>query len=183
MTWNDFGEAHYIGPIYTDSEIAAGSAQYVDGYAHDSWRDFLPYYISQYKGTTFDITRDQMQYWYRTTPADGGSTCGVTGGIASQGDTEIAPDLIEQDAIFFSALLESAATVIVQIGTNAAVSYAGVAGINHWSQPFNGQTGVPTFKISRGGVVATTFGTGAEITASTTLASGCVNYNAWVGSF
>ena len=40
VTWNDFGEAHYIGPMHYDSEIAAGSAQFVDGFAHELGETF-----------------------------------------------------------------------------------------------------------------------------------------------
>ncbi|CZR50931.1 related to mutanase [Phialocephala subalpina] len=182
VSWNDFAEAHYIGPIYTDSEIAAGSAIYVDGMPHESWRDFIPYYIAKFKGSTFDISRDQMQYWYHPAPTTGGSTCGVVGNNADQSQSELSPNLVVEDGVFFSALLSSAAKVHVQIGTNPITEYDGAEGINHWSQPFNGQTGVPTFSVVRNGVTSGS-GTGIEITASTTLSNGCTNYNAWVGSF
>jgi glucan endo-1,3-alpha-glucosidase len=155
---------------------------YVNNMPHDSWRDFIPYYIATYKGDTFDITRDQMQYWYHTSPTSGGSTCGVVGNNADQGQTELSANTVTEDGIFFSALLMSAAEVHVQIGSAAVTVKQGVAGINHWSVPFNGQTGVPTFSVVRNGAVVNS-GTGAEITATTSLANGCTNYNAWVGSF
>lgn len=123
-----------------------------------------------------------MQYWYHTAPTAGGSTCGVVGNNADQGQAELSPNDVVEDAIFFSALLTHAAEVTVQIGGSPAVSYSGAAGINHWSQPFNGQTGVPKFSVVRYGVVVKS-GTGAAITAGTTLSNGCTNYNAWVGSF
>lgn len=44
VTWNDYGEAHYIGPIYADSDFAdipAGSGQFVEGFPHEAWRNFL----------------------------------------------------------------------------------------------------------------------------------------------
>lgn len=182
MTWNDYGEAHYIGPIYTDAEIPAGSAVYVDNMPHESWRDFLPYYISAYKGTTFNITRDQMQFWYRLAPAAGGSACGVDGNDPDENQPEVDPNTIVEDGVFFSALLMSAATVQVQIGSSPAVQYAGVEGINHWSQPFNGQTGAVTFSVIRDNVLVNN-STGLAITPMTNLANGCTNYNAWVGSF
>lgn len=182
VTWNDYAEAHYVGPIYTSADVAAGSEIYVSGMYHDSWRDFLPYYISQYKGSSFDISRDQMQYWYHTSPTAGGSTCGVVGNNDDQGQTELSANLVVEDGVFFSALLESAAEVHVQIGSNAVTIYQGAAGINHWSQPFNEQTGAPVFSVVRNGVTVNS-GTGVAITAETTLSNGCTNYNAWVGSF
>ncbi|TVY62332.1 Mutanase [Lachnellula suecica] len=183
VTWNDFGEAHYVGPLPADtSEIAAGSGPYVTNMPHDSWRDFLPYYIAAYKGTPLTPDRDQMQYWYRLSPALGGSTCGVVGNDADQGQTETTPSAILEDGIFFSAILTSAASVEVQIGSGQVVTFPGAAGINHWSVPFNGQTGVPTFSVVRDGSVVKS-NTGAAITSSTSLSDGCVNYNGWVGSF
>ncbi|OZJ02016.1 hypothetical protein BZG36_05201 [Bifiguratus adelaidae] len=179
VTWNDFAESHYIGPVYTTSEIAAGSSTYVNNMPHESWRDFLPYYIAMYKKSTFNISRDQMQYWYRTAPAAGGSTCGVVGNNPGW-QTTMSPNSIVQDKVFFSALLMSPATVTVQIGNYAAVSYNGVQGINHWSQPFNGQTGSVKFSVVRNGATVKS-GTGVAITASTTLSNGCTNYNAQSG--
>lgn len=182
-TWNDFGEAHYIGPLTTDAEVAAGSSQFVDGMPHDSFRDFLPYYIAMYKGSNFAVTKDQMQFWYRLAPAAGGSECGVAG---NDPDNTSVPTVdvntVVQDKVFFSALLQSAGTVSVAIGSNAAVTYAGVAGINHWSQPFDGQTGAVTFTLSRGGATVNS-STGASIAATTTDSAGCSNYNTWTGSF
>lgn len=66
----------------------------------------------------------------------------------------------------------------MQIGSGPVIEKSGVKGINHWSIPFNGQTGVPVFKVVSSGVT----GKGAAITSATTLASGCTNYNMWAGS-
>lgn len=181
MTWNDFAESHYIGPIHAEAEIATGSSVYVDNMPHDSWRDFMPYYISQFKGSSFDISRDQLQYWYRLAPAAGGDTCGVVGNNADQGQTEVSPNVIVEDGIFFSALLGSPAEVHVQIGTNAVQVFQGETGINHWSVPFNGQVGVPTFGVWRNGALIVS-GSGNTISSTTDLSNGCTNYNAWVGS-
>jgi glucan endo-1,3-alpha-glucosidase len=182
VSWNDYGVSNYIGPIHSHSEVPAGSLIYVEGNPHDSWRDFLPYYIAKYKGSDFSISKDQMQYWYHTTPTAGGSTCGVVGNNANRNQTEISPNDVVEDGIFFSALLKEAAQVTVKIGSYPVVSCNGSTGINHWSQPFNGQTGVPKFSVIRGGQVIRS-GIGAKITPKTTLSNGCTNYNAWVGGF
>uniref|UniRef100_A0A093V1L1 Glucan endo-1,3-alpha-glucosidase agn1 n=1 Tax=Talaromyces marneffei PM1 TaxID=1077442 RepID=A0A093V1L1_TALMA len=179
VTWNDWGESSYIGPFVTASEVPAGSLAYVDNMSHQSFLDFLPFYIAIFKGDTFNISRDQMQYWYRLAPAAAGSACGVYGNDPDQGQTTVDVNSIVQDKVFFSALLTADATVTVQIGSNAAVSYDGVAGMNHWSQDFNGQTGAVTFSVVRGGATVKS-GIGAEITASTSLSNGCTNYNPWL---
>lgn len=122
-----------------------------------------------------------MNYWYRTAPAAAGSTGGIVGNNP-QFQVETSPNEIVEDKIFLSALLMSNATVSVQVGDNPAVSYQGVEGINHWNQPFDGQTGAVTFSVSRNGALVNS-STGPEITASTNLTTGVTNYNCWVGSF
>lgn len=182
VTWNDYGESHYIGPLHASSEIPPGSAVYDENNPHDSWRDFLPYHIATYKGNSFDIAHDQMQYWYHTSPVAGGSTCGVVGNNLSY-QTEVSPNAIVEEGVFFSALLITDATVTVQIGSGPVYSYAGTAGHNHWSLPFGGQTGLPIFCVVRDSVTVQCSSSAAPITATTTLSDGCTNYNAWVGSW
>ena len=48
ITWNDYGESSYIGPIHAPG-IPSGAETYVDDMPHDHWRDLLPYYIDAYK--------------------------------------------------------------------------------------------------------------------------------------
>lgn len=123
-----------------------------------------------------------MQYWYHLSPSNEGYTCGVVGNNADLGQTELPASEVVEDAIFFSALLTAPAQVVIKVGSFPATTYTAVAGINHWSQAFNGQDGVPTFSIVRSGATVGS-GVGQEITAKTTLFNGCTNYNAWVGSF
>jgi len=181
VTWNDYGESHYIGPIPDPSEIPTGSAPYVLSSPHESWRALLPYYISKYKGTAYTIVRDQMTFWYRDAPVSGGLLGDVVGNNANLGQTELPASNMVVDKIFFSALLTSPGNVQVQIGTNPAKTYPGVKGINHWNQAFNGQTGEPTFTVIRGGksVVSTK---GKKIGATSSLLGGLTNFNAWVGN-
>jgi hypothetical protein len=124
-----------------------------------------------------------MQYWYHTSPVAGGSTCGVIGNNPADGQTEVSPNVIVEDGVFFSALLKADATVTVQIGSGPVHSYAGTTGHNHWSLPFGGETGVPVFSVVRNGVTVDSSSNAAPITATTTLSNGCTNYNAWVGSW
>ncbi|OJD22393.1 hypothetical protein ACJ73_06261 [Blastomyces percursus] len=48
ISWNDYGESHYIGPI-REPGIPQGAANYVVRNPHDAWRTLLPVYISSYK--------------------------------------------------------------------------------------------------------------------------------------
>ncbi|KAK3497175.1 glycoside hydrolase [Neurospora hispaniola] len=53
LTWNDYGESHYIGPVREKSlglfQSANAPLNYAENMPHDGWRRLLPYYIQQYK--------------------------------------------------------------------------------------------------------------------------------------
>lgn len=182
VTWNDWGESSYIGPLVSTEEVPPASLKYVQNMPHEKLLNFLPYYISQYKGQKANISTDSMQYWYRTSPAANGATGGVLGNNPNQGQTGYSPNVICQDKVFFSALLTSPADVTVQIGSGAVNSFAATAGLNHFSHSFGGQTGNVTFSIVRNGKTVKSE-SGTAITSTSLIAGGVTNYNAWVGGF
>ncbi|KAL0257045.1 hypothetical protein SLS55_007855 [Diplodia seriata] len=185
VTWNDYGESHYIGPIWEagipqDTENDADARWYVEGMSHQHWRDLLPYYIARYKnGEAPAITEEKISWWYRLSPKAAGTT-EVTGNDCSY-QTCLDPNDIVQDEVFFTALISDASNtnVVVQIGDNDAVSHAATTvGPNHFSQSFNGQLGNVTFSIVRNEETVLS-GTGYAIVAEP--ANGERNYNAYVG--
>ncbi|KAI9863679.1 MAG: hypothetical protein M1813_003702 [Trichoglossum hirsutum] len=181
ITWNDYGESHYIGPIRSGG-IPTGAQRYVDNMPHDSWRTVLPYYIDAYKcGNTSlpNIPQDKLVFWYRINPSKAGSTGGTTGNNPDY-QPALDPAVVAQDKIFIDAIVTAPADVTVQIGSNPPTTVkATSAGVNFLAVPFNGQTGDSvTFKIVRDGNTVVT-ATGNGITNS--CEEGIVNYNAWVG--
>ncbi|KAF2092210.1 glycoside hydrolase family 71 protein [Saccharata proteae CBS 121410] len=192
VSWNDYGESHYVGPIW-DAGIPSGTYDgksvdahpYVDGMPHEAWLNILPYYIAQYKTGAPTVSTEKLQFWYRLTPGDAGTTeatgdnCAGSYDINTGTQTCYAASEIVQDKVFFTALLSEAATVTVKIGDNDAIEFAaGDVGPNHFAQDFNGQTGNVTVAIVRDGTTVAT-ATGPAISASP--ASGTTNFNAWVG--
>lgn len=147
-----------------------------------SWLSLLPYHIAKYKGKSHHVIFDKMTFWYRDAPASGGDCSYVSGNNGNQGQREYDPKTVVQDKIFFSALLKAPAEIQVQIGSSPATTYKGKKGFNHWSQPFDGQTGETTFSVVRRGELVYSE-KGRPIAAATTLSSGKTNFNAWVGSF
>ncbi|TGO58568.1 hypothetical protein BCON_0053g00030 [Botryotinia convoluta] len=182
VTWNDWGESSYIAPLLHDEEVPANSLKYVKNMPHSNLLTLLPYYISQYKGIKSNATTDSMQYWYRTSPAAAGLTGGVLGNNPNQGQIEYSPNTLCEDKVFFTALLQSAADVHVQIGESPVTSYSGKAGLNSWSQGFSGQTGNVTFSIVRNSKTVKSE-SGTEITAESSVVGGLTNFNVWVGGF
>jgi hypothetical protein len=189
LTWNDYGESHYIGPLHDDEYAAFSIGKAPYNYAldmpHDGWRLFLPYLIDTYKNNISSITQEGVVAWYRVNPTTSAcSNGGTTGNTASQLQIEYEPTAIVQDRIFYSALLTSAADVTVSIGgvsqqgTWTNVPYGDI-GIYHGSVPFNGE-GAVTVTISRSGTTVASFINGKDITSD--CEGGIQNFNAWVGS-
>lgn len=115
ISWNDFGESHYIGPV-VDKALGAmtkGRApiDYVSNMPHDGWRLTLPYSIDMYVRNTTTITHEGVSVWYRKQPAAACDAGDTTANTASQLQIEFDPASVMQDRVFFTAVLGSAADV------------------------------------------------------------------------
>ncbi|EME38448.1 glycoside hydrolase family 71 protein [Dothistroma septosporum NZE10] len=117
LTWNDFCESHYIRDLPSqdmnaDDFVELGDmGGYVWGQDHAPWRIIAKYYISWWKnGKAPDITMDQVVFWHRIHPK--GTVC--TGGSS----TGIRNNEFPEDAVFAWALVSSAATISMSIGSN-----------------------------------------------------------------
>lgn len=191
ITWNDYGESHYIGPLHSDSygafDADTGNPPY--NYAldmpHDGWRLILPYVIDMYKYGTASVTQEGLVAWYRLYPANAPCSSGNTSANThTQFQLEFEPSEIAEDRIFYSALLASNADVTVTIGSSVITGEwrnipDGGIGIYHGSVLTSGQTGAVTVVMSRSGVTLATV-IGAEITEA--CPHGIQNWNAWVGA-
>lgn len=99
ISWNDFGESHYIGPLNSKQYGAFAPDRgnspfnYALDMPHDGWRLFLPFAIDMYKQGTATITREGVVAWYKKNPGSACGTGGTTGNTASQQQTEYAPAL------------------------------------------------------------------------------------------
>ena len=49
ITWNDYGESHYIGDINPNVDLGQQAPNYVNGFVHAPWRIIANYYIQWYK--------------------------------------------------------------------------------------------------------------------------------------
>ena len=88
VTWNDFGESHYIGPVRADS-AQPNSQAWVNGFDHTgkstllinidsidlvvrvAWLDMTGYFAQAFKsGTSPILTKDTLYLWARTHPKE-----------------------------------------------------------------------------------------------------------------
>ncbi|KAK4107593.1 carbohydrate-binding module family 24 protein [Canariomyces notabilis] len=192
ISWNDYGESHYIGPLRPGKAMEAftiGRApfNYVEGYPHDGWRAFLPYVIDLYKSGQATITREGVVGWWRRSAANACNDGRTTGNTASQLLLEFPPSLVMQDKIFFSALLGSDASVSVTVG-GVPVPAAwtdkpdGDVGIYHGHANFTaGNAGDVVITVSRGSSTVAAVNPGANGAIGTSsCVGGLTNWNAFV---
>lgn len=191
IPWNDYGESHYIGPLYDKAMEAftIGEAPYnfAEGYPHDGWRAFLPFLIDMYKYGSAPINREGVQAWWRRSSASSGcSDGGTTGNTATQLQIESPPSQILQDDIFFSALLSSDASVSVTVGgTPLSASWTrkpdGGEGLYHGKAHFGSSVGEVVITISRAGSIIAVSASGANgAIGPQSCINGINNYNAFV---
>ncbi|POW03033.1 hypothetical protein PSTT_11390 [Puccinia striiformis] len=63
VSWNDYGESHYIGPI---AGTPPAGTTWISGFDHQAWLDMTDYFIKWYKtGSPPAITEDKVYYNYR----------------------------------------------------------------------------------------------------------------------
>lgn len=184
ISWNDYGESHYIAPIRDNSMVAFDIGRAPFNYAlempHDGWRIFLPYLIDTYKNGIATVTQEGLQVWYRRTHTEACSSGGTSVNTASQLQLEFWPSDVLEDQIFFSALLTEPADVSVTINGRSVSSKwlstpEGGIGIYHGTALVLDLTGEVTVKISRAQHVVVSV-SGAAISDSCT--GEVQNYNA-----
>ncbi|KAL4914585.1 glycoside hydrolase [Aspergillus aurantiobrunneus] len=191
LTWNDYGESHYIGPLREHAlgilESVGAPFDYVSGMPHDGWRALLPYWIGRYKGDIDDggeIEEEVLSVWYRLTAADACGDGKTTGNSENQRQTLMKPGEVLEDKVFYSALLGESADVSVSIGGDTRSAEwtdvpDGGQGVYHGSIPFDHRTGEVVVTLSRSGeFLAEMQGESIEDSCPGNL----TNWNAWVGN-
>jgi hypothetical protein len=190
ISWNDYGESHYIGPLHDSAYVAfdVGKApfNYVLDMPHDGWRAFLPFLINTYKQNISSISAEGLVSWFRINPSGSCGSGGTTGDTASHLHVEYEPEIIVQDKVFFSALLTSPADAFVSVGRSPSEAVAWTrtpnttAGVYHGNVALNGRTGKVIVAIKRAGNTIVELPGDRDITTACT--KGVPNWNAWVGS-
>lgn len=170
VTWNDFGESAYVGPL-SSQHVDDGHSKWVNDMPHGGWLEMAKPYIAAFKtgATTPQITEEKLVYWYRPTPKD----------VECSGDSLGRPNGWElmTDEVFIVALLKEAGTVIATSGVNTETFEASAGASLH---KLTMGVGAQKFTLRRGDV---------EVMSDTSLrdivdtcACGIYNFNAYVGT-
>ncbi|KAK3366756.1 glycoside hydrolase family 71 protein [Lasiosphaeria ovina] len=203
LTWNDWGESHYINNVRATEldlfKLSNAPVNYAANNPHTGWQKFLPFYIAQYKagGKAPAITKEDAYVSYRKTKATACPSGGTTGNNKDFGQTEVPPETLVEDSVFFAALLKSDEGVTVEVTFGGAADAAAPAGVNGTAAtaaftqapaggkgtpgvylgavPFGANTGAVTLTVKRAGAEIAKV-TGPAIT--TTCEGGVQNWNA-----
>ncbi|KAJ6181576.1 hypothetical protein N7485_000218 [Penicillium canescens] len=186
VTWNDYGECHYIGPLkspHTDD----GASKWVNDMPHDGWLDISKPFIAAFKAGESSpdshISSDELVYWYRPAPrgvdCDATDTCMVSANNGSGNYFMGRPDGWQSmhDSVFVVSLLTAPATVQVNSG-GSVYNYDAPAGASAEEIPMG--IGSQSFAVIRDGQTI------LSGTSLKQIINGCVcglyNFNAYVGT-
>ncbi|KAJ7065224.1 glycosyl hydrolase family 71-domain-containing protein [Mycena amicta] len=186
VTWNDYGESHYVGPLSSKHQDDGGS-KWVNDMPHNAWLDMAKPYIAAWKAGATSvnnfITSDQIIYWYRPTlrtiNCDATDTCEVPASNSSGNYFLGRPNGWEtmSDSIFVVTLLTQPGTLTVNSGPTS-FTFNAPAGAQSFSVPMS--VGQQSFALSRNGVNAL-----AGVSLKNVVDScicGLYNFNAFTGA-
>ncbi|KAH7106236.1 glycosyl hydrolase family 71-domain-containing protein [Auriculariales sp. MPI-PUGE-AT-0066] len=187
VTWNDYGESHYIGPLNSKHQDDGGS-KWTNDMPHNAWLDMAKPFIAAYKAGATSVNSyiqsDQIIYWYR--PNLRGLNCDSTDTTANTPANNASgnyfmgrPDGWETalDNIYVVTLLKTAGTLTVSSGSNTQV-FSAPAGAQIFAVPMG--VGRQSFALARNGVNALAANSLKDVTS--TCICGIYNFNAYTGS-
>jgi len=165
ITWNDYGESDYFGPI--KGAQPAGTT-WATGFPHIEWFKMSQYYITAFKTGAYPaITKDIIYHWARPHPR----------AATASHDPLPRPTGYNwaDDDMYAAVFATSKATVILQCGSSSS-TFTVNPGVTTLKIPL--AAGKMTVKMVRNGQTIIN-NTPPDYTYTTTPAT--YNYNAWVG--
>ncbi|ADV23630.1 glucan endo-1,3-alpha-glucosidase agn1 [Cryptococcus gattii Ru294] len=118
ISWNDYGESHYIGPIRADQPNSQG---WTTGMPHTAWLNLVAYYAPAFKTGSYPSASDQMILWTRPHPKAATPTAPTCARPSNWNNTD--------DNLYVWVALKAAATVTITSGSNSGSWYL-QAGVN-----------------------------------------------------
>ncbi|KAH7303635.1 family 71 glycoside hydrolase [Stachybotrys elegans] len=187
VTWNDYGESHYIGPL-SSPHYDDGSSKWANDMPHLGWLELSKPFIAAYKARATSvnefITQDQIIYWYRRTlrTLDCDATDTTAGRPANNDSGNYfmgRPNGWEtmEDVVYVSTLLRQGGDITVRSGGNSR-TVSVPAGANLFTVPAG--VGAQFFSLSRGGNVV--MQDTSLMNIENVCPCGLYNFNSYVGT-
>ncbi|KAF8900122.1 glycosyl hydrolase family 71-domain-containing protein [Gymnopilus junonius] len=166
VTWNDYGESDYFGPI---KGAQPAGITYATNFPHIAWYDLSKYYVTAFKTGTYPaITTDVIYFWARPHPAAAIASSDSLGKATGWDWTE--------DSMWAAVFATSSATVTLKCGSSSN-TFSAPAGVTTLKIPLS--PGKMTVQMVRSGQTIINY-TPSDYTYITNPV--LYNYNAWVGS-
>ncbi|GMK56524.1 hypothetical protein CspeluHIS016_0303640 [Cutaneotrichosporon spelunceum] len=167
LTWNDYGESSYLGPIR--GSLPPTSEKWVHGFDHSALAPITKYYATAYKtGAYPKVEKDQLILWARPHAA-----------------RAEAPDPVGRPTGFdwtednlYAVVFATAPSIATLTSGGNAMSFSVPAGLSKIKIAL--APGPVGGTIKRGGNDVVSYSSGTQFSFVTTPAA--YNYNYWVGS-
>ncbi|KAH6912693.1 glycoside hydrolase family 71 protein [Coprinopsis sp. MPI-PUGE-AT-0042] len=124
LTWNDYGESHYIGPI---KGAQPKSEAWTEGMPHSAWLELTKYYAEAFKtGQYPTVEKDKIFMWSRPHSTQ-----------AESPDPVPRPDNFElmEDAVWAVVITSKPSTVVLTTSAASSRSFDVPAGVSKLSIP------------------------------------------------
>jgi len=166
ITWNDYGESSYIGPIEGDQP---NSQAWTNSFPHDGWLKMTRYYANAFKSGAYPtVTEDSVYIWSRPHSKD----AWAPDYVGRPRNADWTDDYLW--AVVFST---KPARFILTSGPNSS-QFSATAGVNKFKIP-NGYGGIrATLADAVTGLVSVDVNPGSEFTYSSSPST--YNFNAFV---
>ncbi|KAF9013289.1 glycosyl hydrolase family 71-domain-containing protein [Cyathus striatus] len=139
LTWNDYGESHYVGPI---KGAQPNSQSWTDGMDHTGWLNMTAYYANAFKTGSFpDIEKDQIYMWSRPHP----SQATAQDPVGQPANFELT-----EDTVWAVVMTTAPSTVVLSTSDTNTQSFNVQAGVTKLSIPISAG-GTMQGTIQRGG--------------------------------
>ena len=166
LTWNDYGESSYIGPIA--GALPAGSDVWVNGFDHEAINVLTKYYATAFKtGAYPTITKDSIVMWQRPHAHDAIATNDGAGRPTGWNWTD--------DELYAVVLTTGAAEVTLTSGSNTQ-TFSVQAGLTKLKIPSS--PGSISGSIARSGSTVASYSSGTSVYTNTPTT---YNYNYFLG--
>lgn len=166
ISWNDYGESHYVGPVRADQPNSQG---WTTGMPHTSWLSMLSIYAHAFKTGSYASYSDAIWMWSRPHPKAATATNPTNARPTNWDYTD--------DNVYALVTLSSAATVVVHTGANTA-TWNLPAGINKLS--VGSAAGSIGVNITRSGTLVKSYDSKGHFTYTTAPTD--YNYNYFVAN-
>jgi len=139
ITWNDYGESHYVGPIKGSQP---NSQAWTDGMNHTAWLELTQYYATAFKTGQFPtIEKDKIIMWSRPHAANAQSPDPVPQPTNFQ---------ILEDAVWAVVMTTAPSTVVLSVSSTSSMTFQVPAGVSKLAIPIT-PGGTMTGVIQRNG--------------------------------